>query len=155
ALVGKIAVEGAHRHARLGGDLGGLRGLEAAPREHPARGRQQRLEGGCCPSLLELALREHVSDVAGIAAKVKVVSLSKLTDWPSAGKNEARFTFDQGRVRPMSKHQALSADIVETPVGRPMTVEHLDCRLDLTYNWGYEKTRQDLRDLYTKAKKSQ
>jgi hypothetical protein len=35
------------------------------------------------------------------------------------------------------------------------TIEHLDCRLDLTYNWGYEKTRQDLRDLYTKAKRSQ
>ncbi len=34
-------------------------------------------------------------------------------------------------------------------------IEHLDCRLDLTYNWGYEKTRQDLRDLYAKATRSQ
>ena len=55
----------------------------------------------------------------------------------------------------MSKHLELSAEIVEQPVGRPLTVEHLDCRLDLTYNWGYEKTRQDLRDLYKKAQRSQ
>jgi hypothetical protein len=43
----------------------------------------------------------------------------------------------------------------ETPAARGLTVEQLDCRLSLTYNWGYEKTRQDLRDLYTKAKRSQ
>ncbi|HEY7954595.1 MAG TPA: hypothetical protein VII38_04845, partial [Polyangia bacterium] len=36
-----------------------------------------------------------------------------------------------------------------------MTLEHLECGLDLTYNWGYEKTRQDLRDLYKKAQRSQ
>jgi hypothetical protein len=35
------------------------------------------------------------------------------------------------------------------------SIEHLECRLDLTYNWGYQKTRQELRDLYTKAKRSQ
>jgi hypothetical protein len=49
----------------------------------------------------------------------------------------------------------LSAELVLTPIGSSPTVEHLDCMLDLNYNWGYEKTRQDLRDLYSKAKKSQ
>ena len=34
-------------------------------------------------------------------------------------------------------------------------VERLECQLNLTYNWGYEKTRQDLRDLYKKAQRSQ
>jgi hypothetical protein len=34
-------------------------------------------------------------------------------------------------------------------------IEHLECQLDLTYNWGYESTRADLRDLYSKAKRSQ
>jgi hypothetical protein len=49
----------------------------------------------------------------------------------------------------------LSAEISQLPIGQVPTIEHLDCRLDLTYNWGYEQLRQDLRDLYTKAKKSQ
>lgn len=43
----------------------------------------------------------------------------------------------------------------ETPAAEGMEIEHLDCMLDLTYNWGYKSTRKDLRDLYTKAKKSQ
>ncbi len=43
----------------------------------------------------------------------------------------------------------------ESSAVRGLSLEQLDCRLDLTYNWGYEKTRQDLRDLYTKAKRSQ
>ena len=36
-----------------------------------------------------------------------------------------------------------------------MTLEHLDCCLDVVYDWGYDETRRDLRDLYTKAKQSQ
>jgi hypothetical protein len=55
----------------------------------------------------------------------------------------------------MSKRYDLSADIVEEPIGRPLTVEHLESSLDLTYNWGYQRTRQDLRDLYKKAQRSQ
>jgi hypothetical protein len=55
----------------------------------------------------------------------------------------------------MSKHSDLSAEIVETPIGRELTIEHLDAKLDLTYNWGYTKDRQDLRDLYKKAQRSQ
>jgi hypothetical protein len=43
----------------------------------------------------------------------------------------------------------------ETQAARGLSIEHLDCRLDATYNWGYESTRRDLRDLYEKAKKSQ
>jgi hypothetical protein len=43
----------------------------------------------------------------------------------------------------------------ENPAAEGLTIEHLDCRLDVTYNWGYELTRRDLRDLYTKAKRSQ
>lgn len=35
------------------------------------------------------------------------------------------------------------------------TLEHLDARLDVTFNWGYEQTRKELRDLYSKAKRSQ
>jgi hypothetical protein len=34
-------------------------------------------------------------------------------------------------------------------------LERLECTLDLVYNWGYEETRRDLRDLYNKAKRSQ
>jgi hypothetical protein len=37
----------------------------------------------------------------------------------------------------------------------PGNIERLECSLDLNYNWGYEKTRQDLRDLYKKAQRSQ
>jgi P-aminobenzoate N-oxygenase AurF len=36
-----------------------------------------------------------------------------------------------------------------------MSIERLECQLNLNYNWGYEKTRQDLRDLYKKAQRSQ
>src|SRR5271155_5651081 len=43
----------------------------------------------------------------------------------------------------------------ETRAAEGLTVEHLDCTLDVTYNWGYEMTRKDLRDLYNKAKRSQ
>jgi len=45
--------------------------------------------------------------------------------------------------------------VPESPAVRGLQLEHLECKLDLTYNWGYEKTRQDLRDLYDKAKRSQ
>ena len=55
----------------------------------------------------------------------------------------------------MSKHSELNADIVEMPIGRELTIEQLEVKLDVTYNWGYEKTRQDLRDLYKKAQRSQ
>ncbi len=34
-------------------------------------------------------------------------------------------------------------------------LEHLEVALDVTFNWGYETTRQDLRDLYRKAKLAQ
>lgn len=53
------------------------------------------------------------------------------------------------------KTRGLSAEIVEMPIGRDVTIEHLETKLDLTYNWGYEKARQDLRDLYKKAQRSQ
>ena len=46
----------------------------------------------------------------------------------------------------MSDKYDLAADI-QTPIGRPLTIEHLEAKLDLTYNWGYEKSRQDLRDV--------
>jgi len=36
-----------------------------------------------------------------------------------------------------------------------MDLERLECQLNLNYNWGYEKTRQDLRDLYKKAQRNQ
>ncbi|MDB4965609.1 MAG: hypothetical protein JWN44_1298 [Myxococcales bacterium] len=55
----------------------------------------------------------------------------------------------------MSKHSDLSAEIIEMPIGREMPIETLEARLDVTYNWGYEKSRQDLRDLYKKAQRSQ
>ena len=45
--------------------------------------------------------------------------------------------------------------MAETPATRGLSIEHLDCRLDLTYNWGYQQTRKDLRDLYNKATRSQ
>src|SRR6185437_685924 len=37
----------------------------------------------------------------------------------------------------------------------PSSLERIECSLDLVYNWGYEETRRDLRDLYGKAKRSQ
>lgn len=38
---------------------------------------------------------------------------------------------------------------------RPINVEHIEATLNISFNWGYEKTRADLRELYTKAKRSQ
>src|SRR5262245_43180232 len=34
-------------------------------------------------------------------------------------------------------------------------LETLEAMLDVNYTWGYAQTRQDLRDLYTKAKRGQ
>src|SRR6478672_1663551 len=56
---------------------------------------------------------------------------------------------------PVNKHSNLSAEIIEMPIGREMPIETLEARLDVTYNWGYEKAREDLRGLYKKAQKSQ
>jgi len=39
----------------------------------------------------------------------------------------------------------------ESPAALGLAVEHLECTLDVTYNWGYEETRHDLRELYRKA----
>jgi hypothetical protein len=44
---------------------------------------------------------------------------------------------------------------IEAPATRGQSLEQLDCKLDLIYNWGYEKARKDLRDLYSKAKQNQ
>ncbi len=39
--------------------------------------------------------------------------------------------------------------------GRPLNIERIEVSLDVAYNWGYEETRHDLRELYRKAKKAQ
>lgn len=38
---------------------------------------------------------------------------------------------------------------------RPIDIERIEASLDVTYNWGYQETRSELRELYRKAKKSQ
>ena len=38
---------------------------------------------------------------------------------------------------------------------RPIDVEHIEAKLDISFNWGYEKTREDLRELYRKSKLAQ
>lgn len=38
---------------------------------------------------------------------------------------------------------------------RPLDVESIEASLTVTYNWGYEETRRELRDLYRKAKRAQ
>ncbi len=38
---------------------------------------------------------------------------------------------------------------------RPIDIERIEASLDVTYNWGYQETRNDLRELYRKAKKAQ
>jgi hypothetical protein len=38
---------------------------------------------------------------------------------------------------------------------RPLNIERIEVTLDVNYNWGYEETRHDLRELYRKAKKAQ
>ncbi len=43
----------------------------------------------------------------------------------------------------------------ESPAVRGMQVEELETKLKTTYNWGYEKSRRDLLDLYAKAKRTQ
>jgi hypothetical protein len=47
------------------------------------------------------------------------------------------------------------ATVEEPPATRGLSLEQLECRLDLVYNWGYEETRRDLRELYKKAQRSQ
>ncbi|GMV16917.1 MAG: ferritin-like domain-containing protein [Polyangiaceae bacterium] len=37
----------------------------------------------------------------------------------------------------------------------PVNVERIEAQLDISFNWGYEKTREDLRDLYRKSKQAQ
>lgn len=36
-----------------------------------------------------------------------------------------------------------------------LNIERIEASLDVTYNWGYEQTRKDLRELYRKAKRAQ
>jgi hypothetical protein len=50
---------------------------------------------------------------------------------------------------------ARPSPVAESPASRGLNLEQLECKLDLVYNWGYESTRQDLRDLYKKAQRSQ
>ncbi len=38
---------------------------------------------------------------------------------------------------------------------RPINVEQIEATLNISFTWGYERTREDLRELYTKAKRSQ
>jgi hypothetical protein len=45
--------------------------------------------------------------------------------------------------------------VAEMPAAVGQSIEHIECKMDLTYNWGYEQTRKDLRDLYQKAQRAQ
>jgi hypothetical protein len=45
--------------------------------------------------------------------------------------------------------------LLEVTMGNDGKVDRLETQLDITYNWGYEVARQDLRDLYKKAQRSQ
>ncbi len=65
------------------------------------------------------------------------------------GPSSAKLAYGTGLV------DGRDARSAESPAVRGQTIEHIDCRLDLTYNWGYQKTREDLRDLYRKAKLGQ
>jgi hypothetical protein len=38
---------------------------------------------------------------------------------------------------------------------RPVDIERIEASLDIAYNWGYQETRAELRELYRKAKKAQ
>lgn len=42
-----------------------------------------------------------------------------------------------------------------TNATRPIDIEHIEAKLDISFNWGYEKTREDLRELYRKSKLAQ
>lgn len=42
-----------------------------------------------------------------------------------------------------------------TEARRPLDIEQIDASLSISFNWGYEKTREDLTELYRKAKRSQ
>ena len=44
---------------------------------------------------------------------------------------------------------------VEVPASAGPSLETIEATLDLTYSWGYQDTREQLRDLYNKAKRSQ
>ncbi|MFO0568240.1 MAG: ferritin-like domain-containing protein [Polyangiaceae bacterium] len=44
---------------------------------------------------------------------------------------------------------------MDAPKTRPLKLEHFEAKLDVAFNWGYEQTREELRELYRKAKKSQ
>src|SRR4030095_43103 len=87
--------------------------------------------------------KRHGSHIPETTGKVNPTSLF-LDREPSITKYEIGFTFCLGGPA-MTTAQRKSA----------ITLEHLDVQLDVTYNWGYEKTRQDLRDLYKKAQRSQ
>jgi hypothetical protein len=43
----------------------------------------------------------------------------------------------------------------QEPAVRGLSIEQLECKLDVAYNWSYEHARKDLRDLYEKAKRAQ
>src|SRR5262245_509434 len=46
-------------------------------------------------------------------------------------------------------------DTQNKPAERPLDVERIEATLTVTYNWGYQETRKELRDLYRKAKRAQ
>ncbi len=45
--------------------------------------------------------------------------------------------------------------MTDKPQTRPLNIEQIEASLSISFNWGYEKTRADLSDLYRKAKRSQ
>src|SRR5437899_5600343 len=72
-------------------------------------------------------------------------------------KSEFHFTFllTKAPRNPKLKLASLLEGAPMSDVLKMPNVERLECQLNLNYNWGYEKTRQDLRDLYKKAQRSQ
>ena len=48
-----------------------------------------------------------------------------------------------------------TAETSEQPAVRGLEAEELESKLKTTYNWGYDKSRRDLMDLYGKAKRTQ
>jgi hypothetical protein len=64
-------------------------------------------------------------------------------------KIEIRFTFDRGEEGAMTEPAKGNG-----PAAGP-SIETLEAVLDVTYTWGYEETRAQLRELYQKARRSQ
>src|SRR5439155_21124507 len=130
----EVAIERADRDAGLGRDLRRADRVVALLREQLGRRVEQRLMAAPRPLLAEIGIRGLGED--------------RLRRTLASHHETSRMPLTALAAKPKMKWVSFMVNTAEKLAGP--SIETLEALLDVTYVWGYQDTREKLRDLYDK-----